>query len=695
MDQLEPAYRDTLEQQDINGYLQLLSSDAVQWWFNLNIPRVAIHFVPLQEFPDALPQKPLRLIFISRLLTGEMTSESLAEFYRLFLQNNDPDAAILAVGAAYRQILDEGRDFSAFTQWQQRAEKLLQQEEISPLAAAFLLGLMGYATIVAEGNIISADALFVRQLEKIEISGSVSLRVYHAAMRIFLLLYRGDLSSAEIFLQDSLPLRGDTDCSLISRLYLQATHGFYRVLNGELKMAQQILDKTVNHPLFDRMSSSLWLLAQSHRLLAYAYSGDREQADSIAAQIRAWNVPQYNAFYHSYLHYSLGIAALIHREYRKGSIHAEEAALQAEKCQSHLLQMMPPMIKAQALAGMNKKEQALRIYEQGFQLWEQGGFNLVASTASLDVAAIRASQNRLEEARKYFQRAKDKLPEGEPLHLLYRSKKFLRQLELRLFETDDERTLKWEQYPIRIQTLGELRIEIGDHVIHDRHWRGGRTKLLLKLLIVHGGHNVSANHLADLLWPDVDGARGMQDLKVTLWRLRRLGLKKGEEPLPWLRLESGQLSLVRSLCIVDAVTFEQRMKSLLKSSRVDIDELIQALALYRGDFLSTDDSEMLIIEHRERLRQIFINGVVLLSEKVDSNELMEQTLDLLIQARELDPLNEKIHEHLMQLYLKLGFPAKALQSYQHAEEVLMLQLGIQPGPVLESLANSIRNEYHC
>jgi len=205
---------------------------------------------------------------------------------------------------------------------------------------------------------------------------------------------------------------------------------------------------------------------------------------------------------------------------------------------------------------------------------------------------------------------------------------------------------------------------------------------------------VSAGNLADLLWPDGDGDNACQNLKVALWRLRRLGLEKDEEPLSWLQLDSGHLSLVRSLCIVDAVTFEQQIKSLLKNGVANSDELIWALELYQGDFLTTDVSETLIIEHRERLRQLFINAVIRLSEIVESDELMERALDFLIRARKLEPLHERIHEQLMRLYLKLGFPASALQSYQHAEKVLMQELRIPPGPVLTSLANSIRDEFH-
>jgi DNA-binding SARP family transcriptional activator len=694
LNQLEPDYSSALDKQDLTGYLDHLSIDAIQWWFNFDIPRITLHLAPLQEWPNAQAQMPLRLAFLVEMHSGEITSERIAEYYRLFQDSRDPEAVALAVAAGYQQILDKGIDFSVFTQWRQWAEDLLLEDSgVSPLARAALLGLMGHTAIAADGDPAMAEKLFARQLSEIETARSVSLKVYHAAFRAYVLYFRGDLSSARIFLQDVLPLTNSPDCSLISRLYLQATHAFYHILSGELETALQILDEIVSHPLFNQLPPTLWLFTQSHRLLAYAYSGDKAKTENLALEIRSWSIPEYNTFYHSYLHYSLGVMALIDQEHRKVYIYAEETALLGEKCHSWFAQLMAALLKAQALSGMDKKKDALNMFEEWFQRWETKGFNGAASTAALEVANILASQNRTAEARVYYQRAKEFLPVDEPLHPLHRPKEFLQQLNLRLFSGDDQKALSWEQYPIRILTLGEFRVEIGDQVIYDRQWRGGRTKLLLKLLILHGGHKVSTSNLVDLLWPDSDGDKGYQNLKVALWRLRRLGLKKDEEPLPWLQLETCQLSLVRSLCIVDAVIFEQEITRFLKSSSVNIDDLINTLELYKGDFLTGDVSQTQIIEYRERLQQLFINGIIRLSEIVDSDELMERSLSFLIKARDLDPMHEKIHERIVRFYLQLGFPAKALQSYQHAETVLMQELGIKPGPVLASLASSIRSEF--
>ncbi len=114
-----------------------------------------------------------------------------------------------------------------------------------------------------------------------------------------------------------------------------------------------------------------------------------------------------------------------------------------------------------------------------------------------------------------------------------------------------------ESSPIRIRTFGNMRIEIGDTVICDRRWRGGRTRLLLKALIAYGGTNVPYEHLADTLWPDNDGDRAEQNLKVALSRLRRLGCRKGEEPIQWIAVKSKKVSLVRPLCAVDSIVFRE------------------------------------------------------------------------------------------------------------------------------------------
>ena len=671
-----------------------LAIDATTWWFNHDIPRVAQQLASLVEMPGKGRRIPLRLTFMRAMLEGSITLDGITEFCRLFQEKNDPEGVILATGNAIQLILDKGKDFSGIDRWMREAEQLLKDtSSTSPLARAYLLGLMGHAAIAAHGNTFLAEALFARQLVEIDQCASVSLRAYHAAFRAYVFYFRGDFSYAKLFLDDVIPLADSAYCSLVCSLYLKATLAFYYIYSGELDAARTLLDHTVNHPSFNQLPATLWLFTQSHRLLAYAYSGEIDQAETIAATIRSWSVPEYNTFYHSYLHFSLGVVALIQNQSRRALLHAEEAVLQAEKCHSRFAQIMTALLHVQTLADTGKYKQALDHIKKSLDSWSKYGFHIIASTGALEAAAILGTLGRIAEAREYFQKANDLLPAEEPLHPLHRTSEFIENINTLLFSDNGHQSLLWEQHRIRIQTLGDFRVEIGDRIIYDRQWRGKGTRRLLKLLIVHDGYKVSANHLADLLWPDADGSTASRNLKVAMYRLRRLGLEADQEPMSWLQLSNGRLSFIRSLCIVDALEFKRAVTHLLKVV-TSPEELIAALELYQGDFLPSDINEPLVLEYRKNLRQLFVRATILLAEQVRSGDLAEQAIEWLLRAREMDHTHEKIHENLMKLYRRIGFPAKALQSYQYAQEAMRQNLGIRTSPRLEALALVITNSHN-
>jgi len=55
-------------------------------------------------------------------------------------------------------------------------------------------------------------------------------------------------------------------------------------------------------------------------------------------------------------------------------------------------------------------------------------------------------------------------------------------------------------------------------------------------------------------------------------------------------------------------------------------------------------------------------------------------------ALEIDPLDERLYEQLMQLHLQSGYPARALEIYHAAQSALKKGLDISPGSALLELA---------
>ena len=683
---LKGDYAGFLARGDLDAYTHQLMEDGLGWWFNMDIPAIATHLHPLKDFPASDIPPPSRLAFLLEAVGPEISEEAMADIYERMLAENDWEGACAAAGAGTGAVWDSGFDFRRFSPWLERIEHLLaHSDRIPPLARASLLGFKGNAEINGLGDLRLAREPCRQQILAAEEAQSVSLRLFHAALQTYCDLWNGELTAAGVLLQDASYFCDHEDATLIDVVFFQSSFGLYHTIAGDPEIGRSILEDITSAPSFDLMPPSVWLLVNANLLFATANCQDRTPLDTIADRIRQYAIPQQNAFHQSYAHFSLGVAALALGDPNRALVHAREATARGLVSHSPVTARMPALLEGQALADLGHHREALAHFEHWMETWLSTGFCTLAVTASLEAAVMLASEGRMDEARVWYERAVDAMPPGEPLPMFHRPRKVVQELEARLFATEMSATDDLSP-PVRIHCLGELRIEVGDRVIYDRKWRGGRTKTLLKALIVHGGSKISAALLADLLWPDSSGDQARQNLKVALWRLRRLGLDKKATPAPWLQVRHGHISMIRSLCKVDALLFEERLNEALTVRETDPDKLKEALSMYAGDFLGADDSETWITEHREHLRARFLRGVLTLAALPGNRKDAEDALGFLLRATEIDPLDERIYEQTMQTYLRLGYPSKALQTYHHAQEALRHGLGIKPGPTLTTLA---------
>jgi DNA-binding SARP family transcriptional activator len=168
---------------------------------------------------------------------------------------------------------------------------------------------------------------------------------------------------------------------------------------------------------------------------------------------------------------------------------------------------------------------------------------------------------------------------------------------------------------------------------------------------------------------------------MALSRLRRVGGEECSVPANWLAVKHKRVSLVRSVCKVDALEFVRSMKR--SSDFKDDKRFSKALGLYTNDFLPDDDTPW-TNSFRSHLRNLFIEGVLrLASMKNTENEVLFHFLE---QACQSDPLHEDVYACLMKYYIKAGCPAYALNIFNKAEKVIFLQTGLYPGATLQSLA---------
>jgi len=199
-------------------------------------------------------------------------------------------------------------------------------------------------------------------------------------------------------------------------------------------------------------------------------------------------------------------------------------------------------------------------------------------------------------------------------------------------------------WPIRVRTLGGLRIEIDGRLLAFKGKVAKKPLELLLFIVASGGSGVSAATAMFALWRELEGDKAHAAFNVALHRLRQL-LGSGEA----VQLEHGRLSLNPQRMWVDCLAFEQLVDGvglpapdrLPASARTAAE---RALALYAGAFLHDIEDEAWQLVCRTRLASKFTRMVVLLARAALGRGDGPAARAVLARGLEVDPLAEDLRQ---------------------------------------------------
>ncbi|MDH5426151.1 MAG: hypothetical protein OEY29_14275 [Gammaproteobacteria bacterium] len=234
-------------------------------------------------------------------------------------------------------------------------------------------------------------------------------------------------------------------------------------------------------------------------------------------------------------------------------------------------------------------------------------------------------------------------------------------------------------WPVQVFTLGRFEVLVNGRAIFAETRRNARPIQLLKCIIKHHGH-VLISTLNDELYPDMPADKQQNSLHTHLHRLRQLLLS--DEII--LR-ESDKLCLSKNHCWSDDSAF-----SALLVTKTDIAEnnanRQQALALYKGEYLKSENDDFDILTRREHLRGLYLNAI---TEEIQANlQQPNIAIELCHQAIKIEPLSESLYQTLIQIYLRQGRRDLANTTYDQCRRILLSHLDIEPSaPTSKLLEN--------
>lgn len=236
---------------------------------------------------------------------------------------------------------------------------------------------------------------------------------------------------------------------------------------------------------------------------------------------------------------------------------------------------------------------------------------------------------------------------------------------------------------LKVQMLGDFSISTDTAQIDDSGNRSRKVWLLLAYLIYHRRRSLSQEELVDLLWGEEnDSANPLGALKTTLHRARaaldQLGPAAGHDLI--VRKNGGYSWTAEVPTQLDAEEFEalcqQGAAETNEDARLNI--YLQALALYRGDFLSRLSAEPWVVPIAAYYHNLYTRTVLDTLPLLEARGRLRDAVNLCQSAIQVEPYLEALYQHLMRNLLDLGDQKGTVKAYEELSELLLSNFGIMP-----------------
>ncbi|MFE4632796.1 BTAD domain-containing putative transcriptional regulator [Streptomyces sp. NPDC056773] len=219
----------------------------------------------------------------------------------------------------------------------------------------------------------------------------------------------------------------------------------------------------------------------------------------------------------------------------------------------------------------------------------------------------------------------------------------------------------------------------------------GRQEVILAALLLEANRVVSTDYLVDLIWDDDPPDTARTQVQICVSRLRKL-FSTAAVPAAITTRPPGYVlktegDLVDSALFARAVT---EARALAKQGALGrAAELLRTAGeLWQGNCLSGVSSETLrskALQLDEERLTVTETRIGLELELGRHHQLVGE-VQLLVRVH---PLRERLRGQLMLALYRSGRQAEALESYRVGRELLVEELGLEPGPELRALESAI------
>ncbi|MFD7098856.1 AfsR/SARP family transcriptional regulator [Streptomyces xanthophaeus] len=219
----------------------------------------------------------------------------------------------------------------------------------------------------------------------------------------------------------------------------------------------------------------------------------------------------------------------------------------------------------------------------------------------------------------------------------------------------------------------------------------GRQEVILAALLLEANRVVSTDYLVDLIWDDEPPDTARTQVQICVSRLRKLFTKAGIAAAITTRPPGYVLKTEGDL--VDAALFARKVADARTLGRqggaAEAAELLRCAGeLWEGDCLSGVSSETLRSKALQLDEERLIAAETRIELELDLGRHHQLVGEIQLLVR-VHPLRERLRGQLMLALYRSGRQAEALESYRVGRELLVEELGLEPGGELRRLESAI------
>lgn len=232
---------------------------------------------------------------------------------------------------------------------------------------------------------------------------------------------------------------------------------------------------------------------------------------------------------------------------------------------------------------------------------------------------------------------------------------------------------------LKIQMLGGFSLRLGKRELQDTDTRSKKVWVLLAYLIIHREQTVAQRTLIDLLWGDeTDPINPENALRITMHRTRTL--------LEQLSPELGRGMILRRRGgyqwngggEVDSERFEALCCQKAEDPDLRLRNLMEAISLYRGDYLPRQSGEVWVVSTAAYLHNLFVSAAQEAVELLIQQGRSHEAAGVCRRCLALEPCHEGFCRELMQLLAAAGDRRGAAEVYDRLSKRLFDDFGISP-----------------